>query len=328
MIERCSKTSQAEATTRGKKPRISRQAVVSLAFSILSLLIFPFGRGQYPLRINDLFINIAGLLGACALILAFVVFVQIPKWARVSLLVGFLCFISPLVAYIFWRPVMSGFIFWRTAVSFGFLALIVSAILAVAILIRKYRVRGYFDRTESAVARRAIPIIGVILGCFCLYYWFARTYIKEDTIMFAGRPYLKNLLLLGKAMRIYASDYAKYPEPNQWCDSLLKHGHVGLEHFVCPSLILTCPYTDRIILYRPLPKRGRCHYAMNPNCEPNSPKDVVLLFETKGGWNQFGGPEILTFENHKGVVCYAVLKDGSFKFVTPEEVGKLKWKEK
>lgn len=25
------------------------------------------------------------------------------------------------------------------------------------------------------------------------------------------------------------------------------------------------------------------HYAMNPNCEPNSPPDTVLLFETKPG---------------------------------------------
>jgi hypothetical protein len=313
---------------RGEKLKISKPAIVSLVLGILSLLIFPFGQGQYPLRINDLFIDIAGLLGTCALIFAFAAFVQIPKWARVSLLVGFVCFISPLVAYIFCRPVMSGFIFWRTAVRLGFLVLIVSAILAVAILIRKYRVRGYFDRTESAVARRAIPIVGVILGCFCLYYWFARTYTKEDINAFAARPCLKNLLLFGKAMRIYASDYGQYPEPNQWCDSLLKHGHVDLEHFVCPSLILTCPYTGRIILFRPLPKRGRCHYAMNPNCKPDSPPDTVLLFETKESWNQFGGPEILTFENHKGVVCYAVLKDGRFKFVTPKDIGKLKWKDK
>ncbi len=39
-------------------------------------------------------------------------------------------------------------------------------------------------------------------------------------------------------------------------------------------------------------------YAMNPNCREDSPKDVVFLFESKPGWNQHGGPELFTFDNH------------------------------
>jgi len=64
---------------------------------------------------------------------------------------------------------------------------------------------------------------------------------------------------------------------------------------------------------------------MNPNCEPNSPTDMVLLFETKGSWNQFGGPEILTLENHKGEVCCVLFNDGQVEFVRAERLGQLKW---
>ena len=76
----------------------------------------------------------------------------------------------------------------------------------------------------------------------------------------------------------------------------------------------------------PASKKGRCHYAMNPNCEPKSPSDMVLLFETKGGWNQFGGSELLTTENHGGKGCNVLFNDGHVEFVRPERLGELKWK--
>jgi hypothetical protein len=75
----------------------------------------------------------------------------------------------------------------------------------------------------------------------------------------------------------------------------------------------------------PADKKGRCHYAMNPNCEPNSPSDMVLLFETKGAWNKFGGSELLAIENHKGR-CHVLFNDRHVEFVKTEQVGQLKWK--
>jgi competence protein ComGC len=119
-----------------------------------------------------------------------------------------------------------------------------------------------------------------------------------------------NLHKIGMAIKQYASDNDnKYPTVDKWCDLLMGHRELIEKQFVCPSV-----------------REGRCHYAMNPNCEPNSPGDVVLLFETKGGWNQFGGPEILTFENHKGKGCNVLFNSGHVEFVKPEQVSKLKWK--
>lgn len=66
---------------------------------------------------------------------------------------------------------------------------------------------------------------------------------------------------------------------------------------------------------------------MNPNCEPNSPKEVVLLFETTKGWNQFGGAEILTTENHRNKGCNVLFNDGRVKFVITGDIGKLRWKD-
>jgi len=82
------------------------------------------------------------------------------------------------------------------------------------------------------------------------------------------------------------------------------------EHFKCPTA-----------------GEGKCHYAMNPDCKPESPDDMVLLFETKAGWNQHGGPELFTFDNHEPKGGCVLLNDGTVKFIrTKEELQQLRWK--
>ncbi|MGB2806381.1 MAG: hypothetical protein WBC22_01465 [Sedimentisphaerales bacterium] len=115
---------------------------------------------------------------------------------------------------------------------------------------------------------------------------------------------------LGAALKIYANDFDdKYPTPEKWCDLLIEHAEVTEKSFVCPAA-----------------KDGRGHYAINPNCEPNSPPDVVLLFETQGGWNQYGGPDLLTGERHIGKGCCILFNDRHVQFVEKKRFGKLKWK--
>lgn len=122
---------------------------------------------------------------------------------------------------------------------------------------------------------------------------------------------LKNLRFLGLAFQMYAQDNSNsYPTPDKWCD-LIKP-YIGRD----AEVIMRCPAV----------KEGKCHYAMNPNCEPNSPPDTVLLFETKGGWNLFGGQELLTTENHSNNTTHIYFKDGSYKRIRKEEIPNLKWK--
>ncbi len=106
-----------------------------------------------------------------------------------------------------------------------------------------------------------------------------------------------------------------YPATTQWCDNILRSYPDGgvtwwKETHVCPSA-----------------GEGKNHYAMNPNCEPNSSGDMVLLFETKAGWNQHGGPELFTFDNHDPKGGCVLLNDGTVKFIrTKEELNTLRWK--
>jgi len=110
-----------------------------------------------------------------------------------------------------------------------------------------------------------------------------------------------------------------YPTPSKWCDDILRPyyelvgitmGRLNSESHICPSA-----------------SKGKCHYAMNPNCEPDSPSDMVLLFETKAGWNQHGGPEQFSFVNHEPKGGCVLLNDGTVKFIrTKEELQQLRWK--
>jgi len=109
-----------------------------------------------------------------------------------------------------------------------------------------------------------------------------------------------------------------YPQQAIWCDAIiLAYKNIGmLDRSIIKTF--TCPATS---------ESKKCHYAMNPNCEPNSPGDMVLLFETKPGWNQHGGPELFTFENHDPKGGCVLLNNGTVKFIrTKEELQQLRWK--
>jgi prepilin-type processing-associated H-X9-DG protein len=121
-----------------------------------------------------------------------------------------------------------------------------------------------------------------------------------------------NIYALGKAFHIYAADNNyQYPTKDRWCDLVLEHTHISEEQLNCP-----------------LDKDSRCSYAINPYCEPNSPNDVVLLFDAKGDWNTYGGVDIINPENHKGVGINVLFNDGHAEFVRKEEGGELNWGEK
>jgi len=122
-----------------------------------------------------------------------------------------------------------------------------------------------------------------------------------------------NLSSLGKAMMIYANAYDdKFPTSSKWCNLLIEHAKVDKMTFRCKGAA-----------------QGPCNYAMNENVAdlgqaalPN----VVLLFETQPGWNQTGGAEILTTDNHQGDGCNVLFVDGHVEFVKMQELDRLRWK--
>jgi hypothetical protein len=122
-----------------------------------------------------------------------------------------------------------------------------------------------------------------------------------------------NMSILGMEMLIYLNDYDDdFPTPSKWCDLMIKHTNVK------PSTLRCFGATE-----------GPCNFAMNKNIEKHglrSPLDMVVLFETYPGWNQSGGPEILTTENHQGDGCSVLFLDSHVEFVKTEDLDDLKWK--
>jgi hypothetical protein len=121
-----------------------------------------------------------------------------------------------------------------------------------------------------------------------------------------------------------------YPQPSEWCDVFEKamRAYRPAEGFIEWTPKREERMRERIEeRFRcPNMQEGRCHYAMNPHCEPNSPADTVLLFETEAGWNQHGGPELFTFDNHDPRGGCVLLNDGSVRFIrTEEELHALRW---
>ena len=129
-----------------------------------------------------------------------------------------------------------------------------------------------------------------------------------------------NLESLRKALRKAIQGENKYPAATEWCDFMeqyqrSKPGYPAPQTF---TWRFKCPE---------LRGKGRCHYAMNPNCKPDSPADMVLLFETTDGWNQHGGPELFMFDNHEPKGGCVLLNDGTVKFIrTKEELQQFRWK--
>jgi len=199
---------------------------------------------------------------------------------------------------------------------------------------------------KPEISKLAIWVTAFCLVVF-LTWWLLKSTHRETLTLNYRIPCSTNLRGLGIAMLIYASDYdGQYPTAEKWCDLLVMHCDVSPKQLVCKG-------SDA--------KIGESSYAFNKNLidkkSTEVPPDVVVLFETNFGknpagrqallaerdwhkfldypdseekvyklrWNQFGGPEILTTENHEGKGCNILFNDSRVEFVKTERLGELKW---
>ncbi len=254
--------------------------------------------------------NVIGLSGIVGLIFAMAALARISRrTAAITVLV----IISPFL--LFYSFALMGS---RLLVACTFTTILVTP---VGLLVGGAVVH-WMPRSREKFTGSGFIFLGVVLTTFVSDIWWAETCgpMSSAAVMVCGH----NLTKLGRAIFSYANQHqGRYPDPNRWCDLLGKHTDVKAEHFLCPGVRLQW---KRQVLPWPVPRKARCYYAMNRNCDPSSPADMVLLFETKGGSNQFGGPEILTTENHENKGCNILFADGTSKFVKTEQLGQLKWK--
>jgi prepilin-type processing-associated H-X9-DG protein len=75
----------------------------------------------------------------------------------------------------------------------------------------------------------------------------------------------------------------------------------------------------------------RSHYAFNARLAGKGMKDVqtlaetVLIFETDGGWNVSGGPELLPAKPRHSNGYVIGFADGHSEVVRPARLEKLRW---
>lgn len=185
--------------------------------------------------------------------------------------------------------------------------LMVVAGIVVGILVIK---KGQDEQGTSKTGRFAI--VGIVIGAVFFVFW---VFHSPRSTFTAQKRCAANLKTLGKWMILYAGDYdEQYPRTEKWCEILTEYMKTTVDNktiekcFICPAN-----------------KKGRCGYAMNPNLSLRSQPGLVLLFETKGGWNQTGGQEILTTENHHGKGCNVLFNDSHVEFVRADKISELKW---
>jgi len=156
-----------------------------------------------------------------------------------------------------------------------------------------------------AIGPCALPIVALLMGI--MMPALARS--RQVAFRMVCGNNLKNL---GIAMSIYKDDYGQYPTTEKWCDLLVERQDVNPTIFSCRGAA-----------------EGPCNYAMNENLAElgtSTPPDMVLLFETHPGWNQAGGPEILSTDNHQGDGCNVLFVDMHVEFVRTRDLERLRWK--
>lgn len=183
-------------------------------------------------------------------------------------------------------------------------------ILGIIALVKISKSNGRLKGTGMAVAGIAIPVVALPIVAIMMGIMLpalARTRIIAYRMTCGA-----NMAGLGKAINLYANDNNDtFPICDQWCDLLIRNEDVDPNQFRCKGAA-----------------KGPSNYAMNKNIEKtgvNTPPDMVLLFESKPGWNQSGGPELLTTDYHSGEGCNITFCDGHAAFVRTDDIGNLKW---
>ena len=124
---------------------------------------------------------------------------------------------------------------------------------------------------------------------------------------------VNNLKQLALAVRIYSGDNKdQFPPSATWCDAI--QNAVGSEK------VFKCPAGDQ---------NQKCHYAFNAKLDGMDISKVdpttVLIFETSGGWNLSGGPELMLNHSRHGRMFVVALADGSVQQIKETQLNTLRW---
>lgn len=118
---------------------------------------------------------------------------------------------------------------------------------------------------------------------------------------------------LALAVRIYEGDHTNQLPPSAtWCDAIKTD--VGSER------PFKCPAAD---------PASQCDYAFNAALggmdESKVDPSTVMIFESNGGWNANGGPELMVFRHERDRKSVVAFADGSVQEIRQSQLSTLRW---
>ncbi len=191
------------------------------------------------------------------------------------------------------------------------LSVIVGISALVLIKYRRPKLRG-----------KALAIVGIAISIASIAFWLVAVRNLNRLIYIPthkARACLSNMSELRTSLKGYALNHdGLLPAGPNWCDELLQENDELAAIFVCQ-------YSDG--------KPGQSSYALNKNVAGQKlsdlPRDTVLLFETTAGWNQVGGPELVTTDNHSlitGAHCNVIFARGRAQHFPSDKIDEFRWK--
>jgi len=187
----------------------------------------------------------------------------------------------------------------------------VGLILGIVAMNRVKKSNGTLDGFGVALAGTIVSAVFLLMipvGAAMLLPALAKAKQRALTI-----NCVNNMKQLALAARIYSSDHSdRFPSATNWCDALKPE--VGSEN------IFKCPAGNQ---------NERCTYAYNSRLdgleETNINPSTVLFFETEGGWNVSGGPELMLKQARHGRTFVVAFADGSVQQLTASRLATLRW---
>ena len=118
---------------------------------------------------------------------------------------------------------------------------------------------------------------------------------------------------LALAVKIYSGDHnGQFPLAATWCDALKVD--VGSEK------VFKCVAAN---------SSSRCDYAFNAKLggmeESKIAPDTVMIFESEGGWNANGGPELMIGKPRHARLFVVAFADGSVQQLRESQLNTLRW---
>jgi len=266
------------------------------------------------------------------------------------LLISVLSFVSILIGIIldiFWIRDA-----WFLFIVMSFLLAIVAFIYSIFLLVK------YISQKNRFMKNYIANILAILLAGFVLHGFINEVVLYRILNESVSKQRCgTHLSGLGKSIMIYSNDNEYlYPDTNSWCDLLILFADDTPRIFICDqsdAIVGESSYAMNINL------KGKKLSQLEPNTvvlfetiygkDPNGRNvtvstrysykvlkdeggDVYFFGENpekqkvyKNRWNQAGGPEMLSAENHKDEGAHILFADACVRYILKKDFNNLNW---